>query len=107
METRNIIRERREALRLTLEDVAQRVHVNRSTVQRWETGSIQNLGHDKIAKLAAALQVSPEYLLGWTEDPELLIEDELAIAIADLTDDETAQVLNYIAFLKSQRRNSK
>lgn len=104
MEIKSIIRERRTALGLTLEEVARRVGVNKATVLRWETGRIQNLGRDKIAALAAALQVAPEYLLGWTEDPGLQMEQSLATATADLTPEEVASVMNYIAFLKAQRR---
>lgn len=103
----DIMRIRRRELGLTLEEVAQRVGVNRATVQRWETGAIKNLGRDKIAALAAALQVSPEYLLGWTDDPGLRIEQDLATATADLTAEEISSVLNYIDFLKSQRKKGR
>lgn len=104
MEMKEVIRTRRKSLGLTLEDVAIRVGVSRATVQRWETGVLQNPGRDKIAALAAALQVSPGYLLGWTDDPGLQMEQDLATAVADLTPEETTSVLNYIAFLKAQRR---
>lgn len=103
MELQDVIRSRRSELGLTLEEVARRVGVSRATVLRWETGSIKNLGRDKIAALAAALHVSPEYLLGWTEDPGVQMEIDLASATADLTPEEVASVLNYIAFLKTQR----
>lgn len=103
MEMRTIIKNRRSELGLTLEEVARRVGVSRATVLRWETGAIQNLGRDKIAALAAALHVSPEFLLGWTEDPGAQMEISLASATADLTPEEIASVLNYIAFLKAQR----
>lgn len=104
MEMKEIIVTRRKELNLTLEDVARRVGVSRGTVQRWEKGVLQNPGRDKIAALAAALQVSPEYLLGWTDDPGLKREQDLASATAGLTPEEIASVLNYIAFLKAQRR---
>lgn len=104
MEMMEIIRKRRHELGLTLEEVAKRVGVSRATVQRWEKGVLQNPGRDKIASLAAALQVSPEYLLGWTDDPGLKMEHDLAAATAGLTAEETASVLNYIAFLKAQRK---
>ena len=104
MEMKEIIVIRRKELGLTLEEVANRVGVSRATVQRWEKGVLQNPGRDKIAALAAALQVSPEYLLGWTDDPGLKMEHDLAAATAGLTPDEVSSVLNYIAFLKVQRR---
>ena len=104
MEMKEIIRKRRSELGLTLEDVALRVGVSRATVQRWEKGVLQNPGRDKIANLAAALQVSPEYLLGWTDDPGLRMEQDIATALAGLSQEETASVINYIAFLKAQRK---
>lgn len=104
MEMKEIIRKRRSELGLTLEEVALRVGVSRATVQRWEKGVLQNPGRDKIAALAAALQVSPEYLLGWTDDPGLKMEQDLASATAGLTPEEISSVLNYISFLKAQRK---
>jgi repressor LexA len=78
--------------------------VSRATVCRWESGAIESLNSDKIAKLAAALQISPEYLMGWTEDPDIVFNSNLATALADLDDNELQSVLNYVAFLKSQRK---
>ena len=107
MDMKEIIRNRRKELGLTLEEVGKRVGVSRATVMRWETGEIKNLGRDKIATLAAALQVSPEYLLGWTDDPNIRMTTDLATAVADLSPEEVASVLNYIDFLKTQRRRKK
>lgn len=50
---------RRLELGLTLEDVAKAVGVGKSTVRKWENGMIKNMGRDKIAALAAVLQLSP------------------------------------------------
>lgn len=107
MKMKDIIAKRRRELNLTLEDVAKRVGVSRATVLRWETGEIENLGQNRIAALAAALQVAPEYLLGWNDDPATKMGDDIASAVADLTPEETASLLNYIDFLKSQRRKRK
>lgn len=57
------IKSRRLELGLTLEDVAQAVGVGRSTVQRWESGLIKNMGRDKIAELAKVLQINPVELV--------------------------------------------
>lgn len=50
---------------LTLEQVANHVGVGRSTIRKWETGMIENIRRDKIAKLAEALHTTPDYLMGW------------------------------------------
>ena len=62
-EIANKIKARRMELGLTLEDVAQAVGVGRSTVRKWETGMIKNMGRDKIAALAKVLQISPVELV--------------------------------------------
>ena len=62
-EVANKIRSRRIELGLTLEEVGQAVGVGRSTVRKWETGMIKNMGRDKIAKLAAVLQMNPVELV--------------------------------------------
>lgn len=54
---------------LTLEQIAQQVGVGKSTVRKWETGFIENMRRDKIAKLAAALHTTPAYLMGWEDEP--------------------------------------
>lgn len=54
-----LIHHRRLELGLTLEDVAQRVGVGRSTVRKWEQGMIKNMRRDKIAALANILQLDP------------------------------------------------
>lgn len=52
METREIIKERRLELRLTMKEVADHVGVSEATVSRWEKGEIANMKRDKIVKLA-------------------------------------------------------
>lgn len=64
------IRDLRAKHGLTLEQVAQSVGVGKSTVRKWETGMIENMRRDKIAKLAAALHTTPAYLMGWNDDAD-------------------------------------
>lgn len=63
------IKDLRAQLGLTLEQVAQQVGVGKSTVRKWETGFIENMRRDKIAKLAVALHTTPAYLMGWSDNP--------------------------------------
>ena len=64
-----IISRRRRELRLTLAELAAKVGVSEPTVQRWEKGRIKNLRHDKIVRLANALQMHPIELMGWEQNP--------------------------------------
>ena len=68
------IKERRLELGLTLENVAEALGVNRSTVMRYESKSIEKMPVSVIPPLAKVLKCSPEYLMGWVdEDIELPI----------------------------------
>ena len=53
---------------LTLQELGDKVGVGASTVRKWETGYIKSLRTDKMQKLAAALDTSVDYLMGWTEN---------------------------------------
>ena len=55
----NIIKERRLELNLTLDDVGKAVGVSKSTVQRWESGQINNMRRDRIDVLLKVLGLSP------------------------------------------------
>lgn len=74
-----IIKERREELGLSLEQVATVVGVNNSTVSRWETGNIDNMKRDKIVKLADCLKISPAVIMGWDENKK----EHVTISISD------------------------
>ena len=63
-----IISRRRRELKLTLAELAAKVGVSEPTVQRWEKGRIKNLRHDKIVRLAKALQMHPTELMGWEQN---------------------------------------
>lgn len=62
-----IIFDRRTALSLTQKDVADYVGVSEATVSRWESGHIDNMRRDRIAKLAKILQISPLVIMGVDE----------------------------------------
>lgn len=77
MEFSEKIKTLRKQRGLTLEAIGERVGVGKSTVRKWETGEIKNMGRDKIALLAEALGVTPAYLMGWESEEESHPEDEL------------------------------
>ena len=68
MSIKDILKDRRLELQLTLEDVAKRVGVSPATISRWESGDIANMRRDRIATLAEALQISPAVIMGWDVD---------------------------------------
>lgn len=54
----------RNARFISQDDLAQRVGVSKSTVSRWESGSIENIGGSTLRKVAEALGTSLNVLLG-------------------------------------------
>lgn len=58
----------RKQNRMTLEDVAGYINVGRATVLKYENGMITNIPSDKIEQLSRLFNVSPSYLMGWTDD---------------------------------------
>lgn len=65
MEIHEIIKARRIELGLSLREVSQALNVAPSTVLRYESSDIQNMGIDKIEALSKVLRCSPSYLMGW------------------------------------------
>lgn len=65
MEIRDILRNRRLELHLTLKQIADAVGVSEGTVSRWESGDIDNMRRDKIAALSKVLSLDPRVIMGW------------------------------------------
>lgn len=88
--TAYLIKERRAKLRMSQQDLANALGVNRSTVSRYESGYIEKLPIDTLIPLARVLQTTPEYLMGWTdESAPPPFEDRLVSAY--LTADENVK----------------
>ncbi len=71
MAIKDILKNRRIELHLTMKEVADKVGVSEGTISRWESGDIENMRRDKIMALAKALQISPAVIMGW-EDPSIV-----------------------------------
>lgn len=67
MDIKDKLKDRRLELNLTLQEVADIVGVSKATIQRYESGDIDNMRRDKIALLAKALQVTPGFIMGLDE----------------------------------------
>ena len=53
---------------LTLEELGNIIGVGKSTIRKWENGTIANMRRDKIKKVADALGTTPAYLMGWEDE---------------------------------------
>lgn len=111
MEISERIRLRRLELDLTLEDVAEKLGVTKSTVLRYETGYIKNMGIDKVEDLARVLKCSPAYLMGWEVHKTNIGytindgEDDIVVKLIDETKDLSASdIQKLIEFAKIIKR---
>ncbi len=105
MDFKSKLKQKRQELNLTLEELAKKVGVSAATIQRYESGEIKNLRNDKIKRLADALGVTPNYLMDWGEE-DSSINTIAAHALSDLTADEQKKVLEFAQFIKSQREKN-
>ena len=58
------IRQRREALNMTQEELGAALRLNKSSVQRYESGQVQRIKRPILNAIAEALSVDPLWLLG-------------------------------------------
>ena len=69
------LKNRRKELNLSMKEVAEYVGVSESTVSRWESGNIANMGRDKIYALSKILKISPAEVMG--------VENEIVFSYPD------------------------
>jgi transcriptional regulator with XRE-family HTH domain len=75
------IRERRQQLGLTQEELASQLHVDQKQISKWENGRGNPTARTLIA-LAQALEVPIDWLVGLTDNPERVVP--LAADLDDL-----------------------
>lgn len=63
------IHEARISKGLTLEQLGKMIGLGKSAINKYEKGIVTNIPPDRIEALAAALDVTPGYLMGWTDTP--------------------------------------
>ena len=112
------IKERRKAMGMSADKLGELLGKDRSTIYRYEKGDIENLPLDILEPIAAALQTTPQYLMGWervekkndilsdiilkmNEDAELLTMVEALSNLGFEQREAVKSVLN--AFSKSEK----
>ena len=100
------IKERRKELGMSADDLAQRIGISRSTIFRYENGSIEKLPMNSLVPIARALATTVGALMGWedTKTPafnEDGLEKDAMICFDSLSDKKKAEALNYLRYLAS------
>lgn len=104
------IKERRKELDMTADELGRRIGKNRATVYRYENGDIENLPIDVLKPIAKALDVAPQYLMGWEpavdfivkldDDKEFIIE-----AMSSLSPKSREELKQFAEFLKKKEES--
>lgn len=104
---KDVIKNRRKELGLTMKEVAEAVGVSEATVSRWESGDIGDMKRSRIAALAKVLRISPNVIMGWKDEEDfklgnllLMQDDDLIEVIKTLTNLPQEQLTNLTAIVK-------
>jgi len=62
------LKKQRKIMDMSADDIALELGVSRSTIFRYENGSIEKVPANILEKLADILNTTPAYLMGWTDD---------------------------------------
>jgi transcriptional regulator with XRE-family HTH domain len=104
----NRIKQRREELHLSQEELAKRLgYRSRSTINKIELGK-NDITQHKIVAFANALQTTPAYLMGWDDiDEETEIKNDTLsdIILALSADSELLEIVEGITKLDAEKRN--
>lgn len=65
------MKERRKALGIKAEEVAEALNCSRSTIFRYENGDIEKVPSSLINSISEVLKTTPAYLMGWSDEPTL------------------------------------
>lgn len=103
---------------MSIDDLADRLGKNRTTIYRYENGDIENLPIGILDSLSTALNTTPAYLMGWSNNIDSDIHDEdIGLKMKHikmwrkefdeyvLTEEESQKLIEYARFLISLREN--
>lgn len=105
------IKQRREELGISVDEIAHRLGKHRATIYRYESNDIGTLPTNVLEPLAVVLQTTPAALMGWEDEKESGLDEQLSgidFALSgelhDLTDEEKQDILDYVRFKKEQKK---
>ena len=67
------IKQRREELGLSVEEVARLLGKHRATIYRYESNEIEKFPTDTLEPIAKALHTTPAYLMGWEDSQNVQV----------------------------------
>lgn len=105
-----LIKQRRKEKKLTLQDIADRLEVSKSTVSKWENNHISNLKREKLIALCNFLDLSPLQFINTMEvDYKISIEgfktqlNFIMIHTPELSEKERNLIKDYVDLITSNK----
>lgn len=89
------IKKRRKELEITADELADMIGKSRATVYRYENGDIEDMPYTVIGPLAEALKTTPDYLMGWDDDPNDYDSDDFGFVDARAFDGDVKKQLAF------------
>ena len=65
------IKQRRQEMSISVDELAQKLNVSRTTIYRYEKGEISKMPTETLEKIARILNTTPAYFMGWNDSPEV------------------------------------
>ena len=126
------LKETREGLNISAEELAEAIGVNKATIHRYETGYFKSIKLDKLDKIAEFLNVSKSYLTGDSKDKyfkesfttvfeakpkelseildisiDLLTQDNILVEGKPVNQDNLKALINYMEFILESAKKDK
>lgn len=86
----------------TMEMLAEKINVSKSTIAKWENGYVENMRQESIMKLASVFNVSPTYIMGYDDTYEER-EQVFTKLYAQLDENQRTLVDNLLETLTSKK----
>lgn len=121
MTTGQRMKDRRKAIGLSAERVADILGVSPATIYRYENGDIEKVPGERLEPIARALQTTPAYLMGWENDENRppaesgerkSKEEEILFALSrggeqEITDEMFDEVRRFAEFVAHREKDKK
>lgn len=65
------LKQRRQEMNVSVDELAQKLNVSRTTIYRYEKGEISKMPTETLEKIARILNTTPAYFMGWSDKPEV------------------------------------
>lgn len=97
----------REENNLTLEDVAKKIQVNKSTILRWENGEVGKIKSPFLKELADLYKVNIVWLMGYDAEKNVTSSNTKSILdLSGLNDSDIDYLKKQIEYLRYKNKKS-